>query len=297
MRAGDAIHVVTVLLSTSTAVLFGVADFLGGFAARRHSAIAVTAVAHSVGIALFAAAAVAFPAPYSAVSVTAGVSAGVCGGIGVAALYAALARGRMSVIAPLTAALSGSLPAVYGLARGEGVSPSAAVGLALALAATIVVSATSAHGDEEVEAVPPVAIALAVVAGFGFAGSFLSFSFATDTSGFWPLLAARLTSSGMLALVVVGRRGRFRAEGGVMRTTLLAGVLDSAANVTMVSAIRVGPLAVASVLGSLYPVVTVLLARVVLGERLHGWQRAGVALALVAVLLASIPWPPTALFR
>lgn len=286
----------TVVLSTATAALFGVADFLGGFASRRHSAIAVTAAAHSVGLVLFGIGLLVFSAPFSATSVAAGLSAGVFGGVGVAALYAALARGRMSVIAPLTAALSGSLPAVYGFVKGEGIAPTAAVGLALALTATVIVSASSAGPSEEHEAVPPVAIALAVLAGVGFAGSFISFSFAAADSGFWPLAAARLMSAGMLALVVVvGRRGTFAFSPDVLRTTLWAGLLDSAANVTMVSAIRIGPLAVASVIGSLYPVVTVLLARVVLQERLRGIQRVGVALAFAAVLLAAIPWPPTQL--
>lgn len=287
----------TVLLSTATATLFGVADFLGGFASRKHSAIAVTASSHALGLALFAVALFVFPAPFTMTALVAGLSAGVFGGVGVAALYGGLARGRMSVIAPLTASLSGSLPAAYGLLRGEGISPSAAVGLGLALAATVIVSATSAGPAEEHEAVPPVAIALAVLAGFGFAGSFISFSFAGDASGFWPLFAARVMSAGMLALVVVCRdRGAFRYESAVLRTTLWAGLLDASANVTMVTAIRIGPLAVASVIGSLYPVVTVLLARIVIGERLRGIQRFGVALALAAVLLAALPWPPTLLF-
>lgn len=278
----------TVILATTTSALFGVADFLGGFASRRAPAITVTAVSHSLGMVLFTLALLVFPARFSTVAITAGVVAGVAGGIGVAALYAALARGRMSVIAPLTAALSGSLPAVYDFLRGETIGPLAAVGLALALVATVIVSASTSP-DESHAKVPLLAIGLALLAGIGFSGSFIAFSFAGDASGFWPLAAARVTSFGMLASTVLVRRGPLTLPRDARPSAFSAGLLDALANVTMLAAIRIGPLAVASVLGSLYPVVTVLLARVVLAERLHGWQRVGVGLALVAVVLTAVP--------
>lgn len=276
----------TVVLATSTAALFGVADFLGGLASRRESAISVTAAAHGVGVLLFGIALAMLPAPFSMQAIYSGVAAGVAGGVGVASLYAALGRGRMSVIAPLTAAISGTLPAVYDFARGSVVPPTALAGLALALVATIVVSATAVSDEGDIDT-PPSSVALAFVAGVGFAGSFISFSFAPVESGFWPLFAARVMSFGMLAIVALARHRTLNVAAEVRGATLGAGVLDTAANVTMVSAIRVGPLAVASVLGSLYPVFTVLLARIVLGEHLKGWQRLGVGLAFAAVLLAA----------
>jgi uncharacterized membrane protein len=279
----------TALLATATSALFGVADFLGGMASRRESAFAVTAAAHAVGVVLFAIALLVFPTPFSAQAVAAGIAAGISGGIGVVSLYAALARGRMSVVAPLTAALSGSLPAVYDFARGSEIATTSVAGLVLALVATIIVSATSGDAEEGAPTMPASAIVLALVAGVGFAGSFISFSFAGQDTGFWPLVAARTTSFAMLASVTFVRRRTLAIEPSVRRATLATGALDATANVTMLTAIRIGPLAVASVLGSLYPVVTVLLARIVLGERLRGLQRVGVALAFVAVLLAA--WP------
>lgn len=280
----------TALLATATSALFGVADFLGGLASRRDSAFAVTASAHALGMIAFALGVVLFPVPYTTTAAVAGVAAGVSGGIGVVSLYAALARGRMSVVAPVTAALSGSLPAVFGLLRGESITPIDYVGLALALAATVVVSANSGEDAEDgPAALPPVALVLSLVAGVGFAGSFISFSFAGDASGFWPLFAARVTSFAMLGAVALVRRGTLRLVPEARPSTVGAGLLDAAANVTMISAIRIGPLAVASVLGSLYPVFTLLLARIVLHERLRGIQRIGVALALLAVLITA--WP------
>lgn len=278
----------TVVLAATTAVLFGVADFLGGIASRRDSAVAVTAVAHAVGLVMFALAAAVFPAAFTTRAALAGAVAGVCSGIGVASLFSAMSLGRMSVVAPITAALSGSLPAVYDFARGERLSALSIAGLALALLATVIVSASASDGDGAVAALPPRALGLSLLSGAGFAGSFVSFSLAPADSGFWPLLTARVASFGMLAIaaLVAVRRVTVRRE--VRGAALGSGVLDATANFTMVTAIRTGPLAVVSVLGSLYPVATILLARVVLGERLEGRQRLGVALALLAVVLASL---------
>lgn len=295
----------TVLLATTTSALFGVGDFLGGVASRRDSAIAVTATAHAVGLASFALAVLLFPAPVSRGALWAGAAAGVCGGIGVVALYAALALGRMSIVAPITAALSGSLPALFDVVRGTAIGVTGTLGLGLALAATVIVSASPSpghtDGDESglgdavatpqssASAMPPSALGLSLLAGIAFSGSFLSFSFAGAHSGFWPLLSARAVSVLMLGALALARRGRLGVATPALRTTLGAGVFDAAANVTMINAIRIGPLAIASVLGSLYPVVTILLARVVLKERMARWQRLGVVLALVAVVLTSLP--------
>jgi drug/metabolite transporter (DMT)-like permease len=276
----------TVLLATTTALLFGCSDFLGGFASRRDSAFAVTANAHILGAVLIAIALVVFPSPFGTGDIWWGVATGIAGGAGVTALYGALAIGRMSIVAPITAALSGTLPAVYDLVRGSAIRPISLLGLGVALVAIIVVSA-SGHPDDRA-AMSPRAVVLSVFAGVGFAVSFLCFSFVSKTSGLVPILAARVTSAALLAAITFGLRGRVGLAKSARPTAFAAGALDAAANVTMLSAIRIGPLAVASVLGSMYPVATILLARIVLGERLRWVQRAGVMLALVAVALTSI---------
>jgi drug/metabolite transporter (DMT)-like permease len=276
----------TVILATTTATLFGLSDFLGGFASRRDSALAVTARGYLIGVVVMVAATLAFPGARVLPSDLAwGVAGGLCGGFGVMSLYAALAAGRMSIVAPTTAALSGSLPALFDLARGSALRPLSLAGLGLALVAVVIVSVTA--GEEEERGLPRRALVLAIVAGVLFAGSFLSFSFAGKDSGFAPLVAARLVSGGLLTVLALVRLGRLRLEPGALAPTLAAGVFDSLATVAMISAIRIGPLAVASVLGSLYPVVTLVLARFVLHERLRGMQRLGIALALGAVVLAA----------
>lgn len=277
----------TVILATTTAALFGFSDFFGGLASRKDSALAVTSRAYLLGVVVMVTATLIFPGRSVApVDLAWGVAGGLCGGMGVMALYAALACGRMSIVAPTTAALSGSLPALFDLLRGTAVRPVALAGLGLAIVAVVIVSASA--GEKEEHELPRRALVLSIVSGVLFAGAFLSFSFAGKDSGFAPLVAARLVSGGLLTLIALVRLKRFRLEPGAVAPTVAAGTLDALATVAMITAIRIGPLAIASVLGSLYPVVTILLARFVLGERLRGLQRLGIALALGAVLMAAL---------
>lgn len=283
----------TVLLSVATATFYGVADFIGGLASRRVSAIKVTAISHAVGATLFTLAVLVVSAPFSTQALVAGAISGVGSGVGVATLYAGLARGRMSVIAPLTAALSGSLPAIYDVSRGATLSATSVAGLGLALVAIVVVSVTAraeGEGDDTRadRGLPAAAIGLALVSGVAFSISFIGLSLAPADSGFWPLFAARIVSVALFWTVIFARGQKLGLERGAAVPALSAGLLDAAANVTMLWSIRLGPLSVAAVIGALYPVATVLLARVVLGERLRGIQLAAVGVALVSVVLAAM---------
>ena len=278
----------TIVFSACTALFFGFSDFFGGVAARRDSEVAVTATAHILGLAVLGIAVLAFPAAsVTSNDILSGAGVGVCGGLGVAALYGALARGRMSVVAPITAALSGSLPALYDFTHGTAIRPLALAGLGVALLAIVIVS--SVGHPEDRAAMPPIAIGLSLLAGVLFSGSFILLSMAGRNAGLVPLLVARVVSVVLLGgLALLAGGGRISLARPALAPALGAGLLDAVANVTMLTAIRIGPLAVASVLGSLYPVATILLARYVLKERLHWAQRAGVALALAALLMAAL---------
>ena len=276
----------TVFLSLATAAFFGGADYLGGLASRRESAFAVTATVHIVALPILAAAAWLFPWEHVSVpDLMWGAAAGVSGGIGVLSLFAALAAGKMSIVAPTTAALSGSLPALYDFASGNVPGLVDIVGLSMALFAVVLVSTAEDDGEF---AMPARATVLAVVAGFGFAGSFLLLSLTSTSSGMWPLVSSRLMSLAMLVLLAAVRLRGWPFARSVKRMALITGVLDSSANITMLSAIRTGPLAVASVLGSMYPVVTVLLALTLLKEQLVARQKTGVMIAFAAVVLTAL---------
>lgn len=278
----------TALVASLAAALFGGADFLGGFASRREPALVVTIGAQAVGFVVLAAAtALVPPESWHDGALLWGLAAGVSGGVGVLALYAGLATGRMSLVAPVTAALSGSIPAAFGLlADGESLRWSAIAGIALALVSVVIVSATA---EDDGEGRGRLAVAFGVAAGFGFAGSIMSYAQTDASTGLAPLAIARVAAVVMLVCAALAQRRRTLPRAGSLSLVAATGVVDAAANVAQVVAVRMGPLAVAAVLGSLYPVATLILARWILHEHLHGWQRVGIALALVAVVLTALP--------
>lgn len=278
----------TALVATLAAALYGGADFLGGFASRRAPALAVTIASQAVGFCVLAAASVLAPPVSWTDPVHAwGLIAGVFGGTGVLALYAGLATGRMSLVAPVTAALSGSIPALWGaVIAGEPLTAYARVGIGLALCAVVIVSATV---EDDGSGSGRRAVLLGVVAGAGFAGAILSYARTGAESGLVPLALARVACVVLLGSAALAGRRSVAFGRGAGPLVVATGVADAAANVAQVVALRLGPLAVASVIGALYPVGTLVLARLVLRERLHGWQRAGIALALAAVVLTAVP--------
>ncbi len=276
----------TAAIATLSAALFGTADFLGGLASRRERALVVTVRSQIVGLAVLLVAALLVPAVVGARDIGLGVFAGVSGGIGVVSLYAGLATGRMGVVAPITAALSGSLPAAFDMLRGTQVSPLGIAGIALALLAVVIVSLTGHHGDES--GPNSRAIVFALIAGVGFAGSLIAYSSTAHSSGFWPLVAGRATTVVMLGTAALVTVRTLRLDASALKPTMWAGAFDGFANIAVITAMRIGPLAIASVLAALYPVTTVLLARYVLDERLHVWQQVGVVLALIAVVLSAL---------
>jgi len=282
----------TIALALSTSLLFGVGDFLGGVATRRDSAFAVTGTSHLISIVFMAVAVLILPAPSpTGTDIIAGALSGLSGVIGVLCLYGALAVGRMSIVAPVSAALSASLPAVYDVATGTSLSPLAICGIVLALVAIVIVSVAPDDRlyESGYEYRPRRALVLAMFSGVGFAGGFIALSFTSVESGLTPILAARVVSIAV-AVFLAFRVGKgFPVDRTVLAPTFGAGVADVLANVTMLSAIRLGPLAVASVLGALFPVVVVTLARIFLKERLHLWQKLGIGLAMVAVVLSAMP--------
>lgn len=282
----------TVLLALSTSLLFGVGDFLGGVATRRDSAYAVTGTSHLLSLVLLTVAVLVFPpARWLWSDLLAGGLSGFSGVIGVIALFSALAVGRMSIVAPITAALSASLPALYDVATGTRLSLMTVAGMALALAAIVIVSVAPDDPTHEIvhEYKPRRALAFSFLSGLGFAGAFIAFSFTSAESGLTPILAARAVSIPVAVILALRFGGGFPVDRPALPATLGAGVTDALASVTMLTAIQLGPLAVASVLGSLYPVVVAILARAFLGERLTSLQKVGVGIAMAAVLLSSLP--------
>ena len=275
-----------VFLGLAVAASYGAADFFGGLASKRATSWSVVLLAQYVGLAVLTLLLLADrDASPTGADLLLGAAASSVGVVGVGLLYLGLARGPMGVVAPITAVGSAVVPVAWGLVSGERPAVLALAGVGLALVAVVLVARTTAEA-----AVPATAhiarstLVVAVAAGLAFGMVFVLLSHTGDDSGFWPLLSGRLASTtALLAVLAVLRRPL--VPGGGTPIVVLTGVFDVGANALFLLASREGLLSLVSVLSSLYPAVTVVLARAVLHERLLRHQVAGLALALLGVAL------------
>jgi drug/metabolite transporter (DMT)-like permease len=276
-----------VFLGLAVAATYGAADFCGGLASKRAPAWAVVLAAQCVGLGLVAGAVALDPGASPTGGDLAYGAAASCVGVGgVVLLYFALARGPMGVVAPVTAVGSSVVPVVWGLATGERPGAIALGGIAVSFVAVALISR---EREEHPARAARSTLAAAVAAGIAFGAVFVLLDNTGDDSGFWPLLSGRAASTAALVLVLVLLRRPLLPRTSNARLVVAAGVFDVGANALFLLAVREGLLSLVAVLGSLYPVATVLLARVVLDERLARHQLAGLALALVGVTMIAAP--------
>lgn len=276
----------TALLAVASALLVGGADFVGGFLSRTVDAVRVAAAAQLVGLALAVPTALFVASErVSTTDASWAVGSGIAVALGLVCFYTAMTRGLISVVAPVTAVAGALVPLLYALGGGERPGEAAMAGIALAIVAIGLVS-LGPTGPAEAAASRD-ALPLAIAAGVLFGLFYVCFARVHEDAGLWPVAISRLTSATVLvALAIVLTRGL--SVGRVAAPWVVAiGALEVAAAVTLLLALQRGPISVASVLASLYPVTTTFLAALVLRERLRGPQLAGVALALVAVALIS----------
>ncbi len=269
-------------LALGAAGLWGAGDFVGGLATKRVSVWSVVVGSQSAGLLLLLGLALISREPWPPLLGAAwGLGAGLVGGIGVAALYAGLASGNMGLIAPLTGVGAAAIPIVFGVLQGERPSTPQWLGIALAVLAVALASGAPGRGGAR-------GLGLAGVAAVGFGLLFIFFQRAGTQGLFWPLVCARV---GSIALFGLGRLSTGRSlvlpRGPVGGLVALAGLLDTSANGLYVAASQLGMLSLIVVLASLYPVFTVVLARLVLDERLSVSQKLSAALALGGVALIS----------
>jgi drug/metabolite transporter (DMT)-like permease len=270
-------------LSLSAAASWGGGDFAGGLASKRASVFRVVAVAHGCGLlAMVLLAVLSSEKVPPASALWWGAFAGFVGAFGIAALYRALAIGRMAVVAPVAAVVTGCLPVLVGI-YSEGWPYSWQLGgFALALVSIWLVARPNEYVDSHR------GVGLAAVAGIAF-GLFLVAGKQAGQQGlFWPLVAARLVSTGVMALLWLLYATDTQPLRPVLMPMVLSGLLDSAGNALFIAATQHGRLDVAAVLSSLYPASTVILARFLLKERIAPLQAVGVASALVSVALISV---------
>ncbi len=278
----------TALLSLIGALIVGASDFGGGVAARRQSPFAVAAWIQAASLGLIVTAVWFIDAPeIRTVDLTAGVVAGLSGTFSFVSLYAAFSRGKISLLAPVSASIGAVIPTLVGLGRGESLSVINVVGIVVALIALALV--TQERDGAEADATPPFAFALALLAGLGFSVFFLALAETQQDAGLWPLVTARVVSVPIVALIALTLGRDITMPRDLRAVVIAAGIAEGISNVFAMWAYQRGPLAVAAVLGAFYPVSTVLLARLVLSERLRLVQWIGVGMALAAIPLVVVP--------
>ncbi|HTL42510.1 MAG TPA: EamA family transporter [Pseudolysinimonas sp.] len=281
------------ILGFVSAVVYGASDFLGGLASRRMSALLASFLGFVVAAVVSAVAVLIEQPVWSTDAVVLGALAGVAGSVGTWALYACLAIGPMSVLSPGVAAIYAILPAVVGIVLGERFPPVGYAALLVAVVAGILLAATPESGQGRRPSGR--GLAYAALSGVAFAGYIIAIDATPAESGLVPLLVDLLVG-GLLfvAALVWGRIRRGPAELAGLRDrravllAVVAGALLVAGNIMLVVGLHLGDLAVMAVLNSLYPLGTVLLAIVLLRERLTVLQGVGIGLAIAAAVTLSV---------
>jgi drug/metabolite transporter (DMT)-like permease len=211
------------------------------------------------------------------------IAAGLCGVVGMTSLYRGLAVGRMGVVAPTTGVVGAVVPVLVGFAT-QGVPAAATVvGIGAALVAVVLVGRAPVHHPDR-----PSGVAWALLAGFAIGGFNISIGQLSDAGQFGPLVVLRLVQSVILITLIAAARQPWRMQRADVARLSVIGVLDMTGNVAFISATQAGALAVATILASLYPVTTVLLALALLRERMTRGHLAGIVMTVVAITLITI---------
>lgn len=287
----------TIIFGLLSAFSYGFADFVGALAAKKVRAISVTTISFTFGLLIATALSFVVGANFSQAAISSGIYAGIASGIAISCLYAALALGPISIVSPLTAVISAIIPVIFDLATGAELGPFALVAIGLVLVAVVLVAFVPGQ-DFRLPSVR--ALIYSVGAGLGFAGIFVFLDGAPSDSGLATLIVMRIVGVLLMLAGLAYAFLRYRPKQfleteifsrSLIWLVLLAGSGDVLGNVFFLVATRAGELAIAAVLTSLYPVGTILLARIVLKERIAKSQSLGIVLAIGACVLIAIGKP------
>src|SRR5690242_3452399 len=272
-----------IVLALCASLSWGLADFFGPLQGRKLGALRTlfyVQIGGLVGIALIVA--VRGPGPKDAGALLA-IPAAISGTLGLFAYYRGIAVGAISIVAPI-AGVSAVLPVIVGIASGESPSALQLAGIACALVGVFLAALEPRSGGERKLAA---GVGLAVLAAIGFGGYFPFMHAAGNADYWWASLIFRITSTSVILAAVAVRRPNIVVPGRVLPWLALIGFGDMFGNLLFAAASTTGLVSVTSVLASLYPIVTVVLARVVLSERVARSQEAGIGLTLAGAVLTS----------
>ena len=281
----------TILFGLLTAFSYGYADFVGAIAAKKVRALTVTTVAFSFGLLLALLFSLFAGASYNESVILYGILAGICSAAAISFLYAALALGPISIVSPFTAVLSAIVPVIVDIAAGQALGELSLLAIVLILIAVVLVAFVP---GQDVRLPTLRATIYSIGAGLGFAGTFVFIDAAPSDSGLGVLVVMRVIGItilfALLAILLFSGKSKVLIEKEVFALStiwlvLLAGFGDVTGNLFFIIATREGALAIAAVLTSLYPVGTILLAKIFLKERIAISQNIGIVLAVGACAL------------
>jgi drug/metabolite transporter (DMT)-like permease len=273
----------TIALALGASLSWGFADFFGPLKGRTMGALRVLLYAQLGGLAAIAIAIAIRAQPPASATALLAVPAAISGTLGLYAYYRGIAVGAISVVAPI-AGVSAAVPVVVGILSGDHLSVVTAAGIACALVGVGLAAREPGRGETRIAA----GVGLALLAAIGFGGYFPPMHAAGRADFWWASLFFRVTSTSVVLAAIAIRRPNVAISGAQLPALVLIGIGDMVGNLLFAAASRGGLVSVTSVLASLYPIVTVVLARVVLSERVARSQEAGVVLTLAGVALISI---------
>lgn len=272
----------SVLFAIVSSLVYGIADFAGGFASRKAHVLRIVAISAPASLVLEIVVLPFLGASWAPPTLAWGALSGLASAFAFALLYMTLALGPMTVLAPITAIVSALLPLVVGLAQGEPFSLRLFIGVAVAIVAILLVAGS---GGSDAQPVTVKGLLLACGAGAAIALQLIALDQAPADSGVAPLVIGRTVSSVLLVSVLLIRLRSLPPERPMVVPAVLAGVLDSLANLLFLLGTRAGDLGVTAVIVSQYPASTVLLAWIILREKVARLQWLGLACASIALSL------------
>ena len=271
------------IFALSAAIAWGSGDFTGGLATRRVGPLHTVLISYTVGLLALVIAALArheqFPPPTDLMW---GALAGILGMVGLGFLLRGFAAGRMGIVAPVSAVLATAIPVIF-TAFTEGLPRKLQLlGFGLAIVSIWLLSRPEKLGGR------PAGLGMALLAGLGFGGFFTALGQIGESTVFWPLVAGRLSSCILMVVFALSTRRPVIPRLSSLGLLILAGFLDVSGNLFFLLAVQGGRLDIAAVLGSLYPAVTAILARLIVKEQMARLQIIGVIGAILAIMLITL---------
>jgi drug/metabolite transporter (DMT)-like permease len=275
----------TVVLALFASLFIGASDFLGGLDSRTRNPLETSLVLFLAALlALVPIAVLLGASDLTRHDLGLGAVGGLTAGIADVGFFAAIGHGRISIVAPISAAVTALLPAVAGIAEGNALSTLARCGIFCALLAIPLVAYETEDGQANDNWSTSRQVLVSILCGVGFGFYFFCIGHTHRSSGLWPTVVSFLVGIAVVA-PIAARSGVLPTAASLSRLAVAGGVALGIADSALTTALQRGPLTVASVLGNLYPLVTIALGVTLLGERMRIWHAAGIALAVAGVAM------------